>query len=341
MVRRNFEAVDHTLAHLFEVTVPAVATSTFDRPPIVPAQAPDFVREVTAKMMLGRGDDIRVSQLPIDGTFPSGTAAFEKRNISDIVAVWDADLCIQCGQCSFACPHSVIRAKYYDEDALDGAPAELQVGAGQCARHIRTCASRCSSMSRTAPAAASASRSARRIARATRTSRRSTSRPKAPILEQERANIAFFEALPMNDRARVDFANVRGVQFLQPLFEFSGACGGCGETPYLKLLSQLFGDRLQIANATGCSSIYGGNLPVTPWTKDAAGRGPAWSNSLFEDNAEFGLGFRLAADKHLELAATLLRQLAPRWARISRGRSSTRRRSTNPNSAPSAPASTR
>ncbi|MFP5404765.1 MAG: pyruvate:ferredoxin (flavodoxin) oxidoreductase, partial [Gammaproteobacteria bacterium] len=135
--------------------------------------------------------------------------------------------------------------------------------------------------------------------------------PKAPILEQARADTAFFEALPMNDRARVDFANVRGVQFLQPLFEFSGACGGCGETPYLKLLSQLFGDRLQIANATGCSSIYGGNLPVTPWTRDAAGRGPAWSNSLFEDNAEFGLGFRLAADKHLDLARTLLRRLAP------------------------------
>jgi pyruvate-ferredoxin/flavodoxin oxidoreductase len=310
VVRRNFEAVDHTLGHLFEVTVPAAATSTFDRSPIVPAQAPEFVREVTAKMMLGRGDELRVGQLPVDGTFPSGTAAFEKRNVSDMVANWDSELCVQCGQCGFVCPHSVIRAKYYDHDKLDGAPASFK-SAPVNARgypdvrfslqlYVEDCTG-CGICVEVCPAHSPRAPGLKAINLA----------PKAPMLEQEQANIVFFEALAMNDRVRVDFANVRGVQFLQPLFEFSGACGGCGETPYLKLLSQLFGDRLQIANATGCSSIYGGNLPVTPWTKDAAGRGPAWSNSLFEDNAEFGLGFRLAADKHLDLATTLLRKLAP------------------------------
>jgi pyruvate-ferredoxin/flavodoxin oxidoreductase len=313
VVYKNFAAVDHTLAHLFEVTVPASAASAFDRPPIVPASAPAFVQEVTAKMMrgLGSGDDIRVSQLPADGTWPSGTAVFEKRNISDIIAVWEPGLCIQCGQCGFACPHSVIRSKYYHENALGGAPDgfksapvnsrgnpdvrfSLEVYVEDCTG-CGICAEVCPAHSPLEPG-----KKAINLAE------------KAPILEAARAHISFFETLPLNDRARIDFANVRGVQFLEPLFEFSGACAGCGETPYLKLLSQLFGDRLQIANATGCSSIYGGNLPVTPWTKDAAGRGPAWSNSLFEDNAEFGLGFRLAADKHLELAMALLRELAPR-----------------------------
>ena len=310
IVRRNFDAVDNALAHLFEVTVPPMATSAFDRPPIVPEHAPEFVQLVTAKMMRGQGDDLRVSQLSTDGTWPSGTAAFEKRNISDIVAVWDPELCIQCGQCGFACAHSVIRAKYYDAAALDRAPAtfksapvnargypdvrfSLQLYVEDCTG-CGVCVEVCPAQSPRDPAVKAINLAA-----------------KAQILADERTNTAFFETLPMNDRARVDFATVRGVQFLEPLFEFSGACGGCGETPYLKLLSQLFGDRLQIANATGCSSIYGGNLPVTPWTKDATGRGPAWSNSLFEDNAEFGLGFRLAADKHLELAKTLLRRLAP------------------------------
>jgi pyruvate-ferredoxin/flavodoxin oxidoreductase len=311
VVHRNFAAVDQTLERLFEVQVPAAPTSTFERAPIVPAQAPQFVREVTAMMMLGRGDELRVGQLPIDGTFPSGTAAFEKRNISDAVALWDPDLCIQCGQCGLACPHSVIRSKYYNRSALEHAPADfksvpinsrgnpdvqfsLEVYVEDCTG-CGICVEVCPAQNPGVPGAKAINLA-----------------EKAPILEASRSAIAFFESLPMNDRARIDFTNVRGVQFLEPLFEFSGACGGCGETPYLKLLSQLFGDRLQIANATGCSSIYGGNLPVTPWTKDAAGRGPAWSNSLFEDNAEFGLGFRLAADKHLELATTLLRQLAPR-----------------------------
>ena len=247
-------AIDRTLAHLFEVAVPAAATSTFDRPPIVPAQAPEFVHEVTAKMMLGRGDEIRVSQLPVDGTFPSGTAAFEKRNISDDVAVREDELCIQCGQCGFACPHSVIRAKYYHEDRLAGSPAgfksapvnsrgnpdvrfSLQVYVEDCTG-CGICVEVCPAHSPRDPGVKAINLG-----------------PKASILEQERANIVFFEGLPANDRARVDFANVRGVQFLEPLFEFSGACGGCGEKPYLKLLSQLFGDRLQIAKATGCSSV--------------------------------------------------------------------------------------
>ena len=310
VVHRNFAAVDQALAQLFEVEVPGAATSAFDRPPIVPTQAPRFVHEVTAPMMLGRGDALRVSQLPADGTWPSGTGAFEKRNISDSVAVWEADLCIQCGQCGFACPHSVIRTKYYHEDALDGAPDGFKSAPGNSrgnpkvrfslAVYVEDCTG-CGICVEVCPAHSSRDPGIKAI----------NLGPKAPILEQARADIAFFEALPVNDRARVDFSTVRGVQFLQPLFEFSGACGGCGETPYLKLLSQLFGDRLQIANATGCSSIYGGNLPVTPWTRDADGRGPAWSNSLFEDNAEFGLGFRLAADQHLELARSRLRELAP------------------------------
>src|SRR5271166_5441559 len=269
LVQRNFRAVDGTLDRLHEVQVPAEATSRWDRAPAVPGDAPEFVRSVTAKMFEARGDEIPVSLMPVDGTFPSGTAAFEKRNLAESVPVWEPEICIQCGQCSFVCPHAVIRAKYNHADKFAGAPATFK----------------------SAPI---------------------NVRDRLPLIEPERRNVAFFEALPVSDRARVDFANVRGVQFLEPLFEFSGACAGCGETPYLKLLSQLFGDRLQIANATGCSSIYGANLPVTPWAKNREGRGPAWSNSLFEDNAEFGLGFRLAADKHLELATSLARGLAPK-----------------------------
>ena len=309
VVRKNFEAVDRTLTGLQEVQVPATATSKLDREKIVPDDSPDFVRRVTAKMLIGAGDEIPVSLVPIDGTFPSGTSAFEKRNISDLVPVWQPDLCIQCGQCSFVCPHSVIRARYYHEDKLNGAPTSFK-SAPVNARgypeaqftlqfYVEDCTG-CALCVEACPAVSPRDAGVKAINMA----------DKLPLIDAERQNIAFFEKLPVNDRARVDFANVRGVQFLQPLFEFSGACAGCGETPYLKLLSQLFGDRLQIANATGCSSIYGGNLPVTPWAKNHEGRGPAWSNSLFEDNAEFGLGFRLAADKHLELAQKLLRHLA-------------------------------
>jgi pyruvate-ferredoxin/flavodoxin oxidoreductase len=309
VVLKNFEAVDGTLARLQEVRVPGVATSNIERDKIVPDDAPDFVRHVTAKMLVGAGDEIPVSLIPIDGTFPSGTSAFEKRNISDLVPIWEPELCIQCGQCSFVCPHSVIRARYYHEDKLNEAPGSFK-SAPVNARgypearftlqfYVEDCTG-CALCVEACPAVSPRQAGMKAINMA----------DKLPLLDAERRNIGFFEKLPVNDRARVDFANVRGVQFLQPLFEFSGACAGCGETPYLKLLSQLFGDRLQIANATGCSSIYGGNLPVTPWTKNHEGHGPAWSNSLFEDNAEFGLGFRLAADQHLELARKLLRQLA-------------------------------
>ena len=310
VVAKNFEAVDRTLANLHEIAVPAKASATFDLISLVPASAPRFVREVTAPMMAGRGDAIPVSLMPVDGTFPVGTSVWEKRNVSDIVAVWDADLCIQCGQCAFACPHAVIRTKYFDAAVLDDAPAAfasapinvrgfpdvryaLQVYAEECTG-CGNCVEVCPATSARVP-----DRKAIRL------------EPKEPQLAAALESLSFFETIPYNDRSRVDFANVRGVQFLEPLFAFPGACAGCGETPYLRLLSQLFGDRMQVANATGCSSIYGGNLPVTPWGANADGRGPAWSNSLFEDNAEFGLGFRLAADKHLEYARTLLARLAP------------------------------
>jgi pyruvate-ferredoxin/flavodoxin oxidoreductase len=259
-------------------------------------------------MLAGRGDDLPVSALPVDGTYPSGTAAYEKRNISELVAVWDPELCIQCGNCSFVCPHSVIRSKYYDQASLEGAPAEfrsapldavglpdtkytLQVYVEDCTG-CALCVEACPAM-----APGDSARKAINLA------------PREPLVAAERDNISFFESLPANDRSRVDFGTVRGTQFLEPLFEFSGACAGCGETPYVKLLSQLFGDRLMVANATGCSSIYGGNLPTTPWTTGADGRGPAWSNSLFEDNAEFGLGFRLAVDRSVDLARRRLEEL--------------------------------
>ena len=309
VVQQNFKAVEKTLSRLQEVTIPAEATSQFERAPPVPATAPEFVRRVTAKMFESLGDDIPVSLMPVDGTFPSGTAAWEKRNIADEVPVWRAELCVQCGQCSFVCPHSVIRAKYYDQAELGSAPqsfksAPVNARGYPDARfslqfYVEDCTG-CGLCIEACPAHSPIDPGVKAI----------NLEPKAPLIELERANIAFFEHLPMNDRARIDFANVRGVQFLEPLFEFSGACAGCGETPYLKLLSQLFGDRAMIANATGCSSIYGGNLPVTPWSKNREGRGPAWSNSLFEDNAEFGFGFRLAADKHLDLAIARLKSLA-------------------------------
>ena len=310
VIAKNFAAVDGALAKLFEVKVPTTVTSTFELPPIVPASAPAFIQAFTATAMRGRGDDIPVSMMPVDGTYPSGTSAYEKRNISDFVPVWETELCIQCGQCSFVCPHSVIRSKWYHEDRIASAPATFKSAAinGRgfpetrftLQFYVEDCTG-CGLCIEACPAHSPIEPGIKAI----------NLKDKAPLLQAERANIAFFEGLPVNDRARVNFANVAGVQFLEPTFEFSGACAGCGETPYLKLLSQLFGDRAMIANATGCSSIYGANLPVTPWTKNHEGRGPAWSNSLFEDNAEFGLGFRLAADKHLDLARGILKAMAP------------------------------
>ncbi|MGA9857507.1 MAG: pyruvate:ferredoxin (flavodoxin) oxidoreductase [Solirubrobacteraceae bacterium] len=308
VVERNQLAVDRSLEGLHRVTLPDHADSTRRPPRIVPDDAPEFVRTVTAAMMAGHGDDLPVSALPVDGTYPSGTTKYEKRNISDRVAVWDSELCIQCGNCSFVCPHSVIRSRYYDPGRLQDAPAgfhsaplngpglpdtsyTLQVYVEDCTG-CGLCVEAC-------PVSAGGDPIHKAINLADR----------APLVAGERENITFFEQLPEADRSRVDFGTVRGTQFLEPLFEFSGACAGCGETPYLKLLSQLFGDRLTVANATGCSSIYGGNLPTTPWTVDADGRGPAWSNSLFEDNAEFGLGLRLAADRHTELARRRLSEL--------------------------------
>ena len=308
VVARNQTAVDQSLQGLHRVALPAHVTSEREPSPLVPAHAPEFVRHVTAAMMAGLGDQLPVSALPVDGTYPSGTTAYEKRNIAELVAQWDSGLCIQCGNCSFVCPHSVIRSRYYEQDRLDGAPAgfasaELDAPGLPNTRFtlqvlVEDCTG-CGLCVEACPVSAPGDSTHRAI----------NLEPREPVLAAERSNIAFFEQLPINDRARVDFGTVRGTQFLEPLFEFSGACEGCGETPYLKLLSQLFGDRLTIANATGCSSIYGGNLPTTPWTVDADGRGPAWSNSLFEDNAEFGLGLRLAADGHTELARTRLGEL--------------------------------
>jgi len=310
IVRRNFEAVDNTLAHLYQVSVPQAADSSIDLLPPVPPQAPEFVRKVTAMMIAGRGDELPVSALPVDGTYPTATARWESRDISMYAPLWEPDLCIQCGNCSFVCPHSVIRAKFYDQSRLVEAPAgfrhapidarglphvhyTLQVYLDNCTG-CGLCVEACPALS------------------PTETGRKAINMlAKASVLETQRRNVEFFETLPYVEHERVDFSTVRGVQFLQPLFEYPGSCAGCGETPYVKLLSQLFGDRLVVANATGCSSIYGGNLPTTPWSQNADGKGPAWSNSLFEDNAEFGLGFRLTADAQLATAERLLKELVP------------------------------
>ena len=308
VIKSNFAAVDSALDCLNEVEIPKDRRSSRPLLDVVPAEAPKFVREVTAQMMRGHGDDLPVSMLPVDGTYPSGTSQWEKSNVSDRVPIWEPDLCIQCGNCSFVCPHSVIRAKFYHESALALAPESfpsapisargfpetrysLQVYLEDCTG-CNLCVDACPVKSPDDPE-----------------KRAINMADKVPLLEQGRANIDFFEELSFNDRASLDFSSVRGAQFLEPLFEFPGACSGCGETPYVRLLSQLFGPRLLVANATGCSSIYGGNLPTTPWSKNAEGSGPAWSNSLFEDNAEFGLGMRIAADHHAGIARQLVAEL--------------------------------
>jgi pyruvate-ferredoxin/flavodoxin oxidoreductase len=308
VVQKNFAAVDATLDHLHEVKVPGKITALFDLKPAVPAIAPEFVRKVTAKIVAGEGDALPVSSMPIDGTFPSATAQWEKRNIALEIPVWDEELCIQCGKCVLVCPHSVIRAKVYDAQYLEGAPATfkavparwkdmkdkkytLQVAPEDCTG--------CTLCVEVCPAKSKSEVKHRAINMAAQ----------PPLREPEAANWDFFLKIPDTDRQALSMAQVKDVQLLQPLFEFSGACSGCGETPYVKLMTQLFGDRALIANATGCSSIYGGNLPTTPYCTNSDGRGPSWSNSLFEDNAEFGLGMRLAIDKQNEYARELVWRL--------------------------------
>ncbi|WP_127478046.1 pyruvate:ferredoxin (flavodoxin) oxidoreductase [Sulfurivermis fontis] len=305
VVQLNFKAVDAALDHLHEVKVPGKVTSQRTMKPVVSPKAPKFVQEVTAPMLAGHGDDLPVSMIPVDGTYPSGSARWEKRNIADFVPKWEPSVCIQCGNCSFVCPHSVIRARFYHEDTLHNAPASFE-SAPVTARgfpetrytlqiYLEDCTG-CGLCVEACPAFDQNDQSRKAI----------NMTEKAPLLEDGRRNVEFFDTIPVNRRATVNFASVRGAQFLEPLFEFSGACAGCGETPYVRLLTQLFGPRLLVANATGCSSIYGGNLPATPWSVNKEGRGPAWSNSLFEDNAEFGLGMRVAVDQHTALAKDLL-----------------------------------
>src|SRR5215213_7481915 len=311
VVRQNFAAVDAALAHLHEVEVPARATSALERPPAVSSDAPDFVRNVTARILVGRGDELPVSALPADGTFPTATAQWEKRNIALDVPVWEPDLCIECGKCVMVCPHSCIRAKVYDEGELAAAPDTfkhvpskfrelpdklytIQVGVEDCTG-CRLCVEVCPAKDKS-----NVSRKALNMT------------PQLPLRDSERVNWDFFLKLPdAQKNGSMKFDSVKNVQLLQPLFEFSGACAGCGETPYISLLTRLFGDRALIANATGCSSIYGGNLPTTPYTVNREGRGPAWSNSLFEDNAEFGLGMRMALDHQSAYARELVKRLRP------------------------------
>ncbi len=308
IVNMNYNAVDQSLANLHEVTVGDSATSTIEMIPPVPEGAPGFVKNVTAKIIAQQGDDLPVSAMPNDGSYPTGTTKWEKRNITENIPVWDQEICIQCGKCSFVCPHAVIRAKVFDAKLAEGAPETfksvaakdkslagmnfaLQVSPLDCTG-CGVCVDACPVKNKTEPDKKSINL-----------------QPQRPLAEQENENWEFFLTLPNIDRDKVNQGTVRGVQFLEPLFEFSGACAGCGETPYVRLLSQLFGDRAIIANATGCSSIYGGNLPTTPWSKNKDGRGPAWSNSLFEDNAEFGLGFRLAIDTQKQYALELVQKL--------------------------------
>jgi len=309
VVAKNFAAVDQALAHLEEVAVPTRASATFHRLPMVSDLAPDFVKRVSGVMLAGKGDLLPVSAFPVDGTWPLGTAKWEKRTIAEEVPVWDMKVCIQCNKCAMVCPHSAIRAKVYEPAALVGAPDTflatdyraadfkgwkytIQVAPQDCTG-CNLCVMVCPAKDKSNPKHKAINMEAL-----------------APVLDAETANYDWFLHIPDPPRQRIEHVEVKSSQFLLPLFEYSGACAGCGETPYIKLLTQLYGDRLLIANATGCSSIYGGNLPTTPYTTDADGRGPAWSNSLFENNAEFGLGMRLSIDNLAEQAADLTKKLA-------------------------------
>ena len=307
IVQKNYNAVDQSLEHLFKVEYPNTVTSEITAPPVVSDKAPDFVKNTLAMMIAGKGDDVKVSQMPVDGTFPTATAKWEKRNVGLEVPVWEPDICIQCNKCTLACPHAAIRAKVYDKAELENAPETfksiqargkdpnkmytIQVAVEDCTG-CNLCVEVCPAKDKT-----EVSRKAINM------------HEQRPLRETERVNLDFFLDIPEADRTQLKIDSVAGSQFLEPLFEYSGACPGCGETPYVKLVSQLFGDRAIIANATGCSSIYGGNLPTTPWATNKEGRGPTWNNSLFEDNAEFGLGMRLTIDRQKEYATELLTQL--------------------------------
>ncbi len=309
IVKSNCDAVDETLRHLHKVEIPAKATSDIEREEVVPSSAPDFVQRVTARIIAGEGEQLPVSALPADGTFPTATTQYEKRNIALTVPVWNSDICIQCGKCALVCPHAAIRLKAYDKELLKGAPETFKhktvVGKGYAENTeytlqvaVEDCTG-CELCVQSCPVKDKADETKKAI----------NMQEQLPLREQERKNLEFFNQLPDYDRAALKLNTVKDTQLLRPLFEYSGCCSGCGETPYIKLVSQLFGDRMIVANATGCSSIYGGNLPTTPWAKDANGRGPAWSNSLFEDNAEFGLGMRYAVTYKTNRAFALLNEL--------------------------------
>ena len=309
IVQMNLNAVDQTLAQLFEVRVPDHVGGDVQIQAPVPEEAPAFVRNVLAKLIAGRGDEVPVSALPADGTFPTGTARWEKRNLAREIPVWDPNVCIQCGKCVIVCPHGVIRSKAYEPSVLANAAESFK---SQDARlpewkglkyTLQVATEDCTGCGICVDVCPARNKSEARL-------KAINMQPQAPLRGAERENWAFFLSIPEMDRRKLGLDHVREQQVQQPLFEFSGACAGCGETPYIKLLTQLFGDRLVVANATGCSSIYGGNLPTTPWTQNAEGRGPAWSNSLFEDNAEFGMGFRVSLDKQRDFALELLKSLA-------------------------------
>ena len=309
IVAMNVQAVDNTLAHLYQVDIPSAPTSNIEMPPAVSEHAPEFVRNVLGKMIEQKGDQLPVSVLPCDGTYPSGTAKWEKRNLALEIPVWDQDVCIQCGKCAMVCPHSVIRIKVYDPKHLEGAPetfrsceAKDREWHGQ-KYTIQVAPEDCTGCGVCVDICPAKNKSQTRL-------KAINMMPQPPIREQESENWDFYLTIPETDRRLLKVNNIRQQQLQEPLFEFSGACSGCGETPYIKLITQLFGDRTVIANATGCSSIYGGNLPTTPYTKNADGRGPAWANSLFEDNAEFGLGFRVSMDKQRDFAGQLLVKMA-------------------------------
>jgi pyruvate-ferredoxin/flavodoxin oxidoreductase len=314
VVEMNLRAVDQTLAHLHEVKIPDAVIPIAAGGDGELKRAPEFVRNVLGEIIAGRGDRVPVSALPNDGTYPTGTTRFEKRNLATEVPVWDPQVCIQCGRCVLVCPHAVIRSKAYETAVLPGAPSSFKSAEARLPEWkglkytLQVAVEDCTGCGICVDVCPARNKSEARL-------KAINMQPQLPLREPERANWNFFLSIPEFDRRQISTDHVRKMQVQQPLFEFSGACAGCGETPYIKLLTQLFGDRLIIANATGCSSIYGGNLPTTPYTKDQNGRGPAWANSLFEDNAEFGLGFRVSLDKQQEFAGELLQQLSPQVGR--------------------------